>query len=604
MDVVLQRERIFFRYGCDVQQLKHKTIHSLAFRLFTHAFVNEEERKFFVGDNKEIDSVFYIFKSNPPVTYANMRNYLPPNAAVGTVFMYILFYDTKKNFPGVVCAPVKNNLEFGSKHITIVNYINETRQEDMDDLVFVQAGELLKQEDFWEFNHFSGSFSLPRIDVLEDMVYKHKDYGLTKAEVRKMLDVTNECTLTKKLLMELTPFAKFEFTTRAFYPTENLPLTKLLETVGSPKYYPYVIPSSEKHYKSFEKAVAIIGTFTNLREMKGMDVQVTSWAVEMVNNYVTTSLDINDVDNNVSHGVSAGGKFFGRTTVLPVKTDLKKALSVLRQLNAKRLEYGKGMRLSTNLKHIEMFDLAGKSYSISYKFHSANPSETFRARLEVVKFLASSTDEVYLCKLNDTDVVMKVFSLYPFDSSRFYFYNYEKEEAFYKSDIISFAIPGCGAMGIIYPYLGITISDIPLADRLPLYSKFKKQFIELFLSMVIKEEDSRVYRTLYNDYKPENTTLDKDGNFKLIDYDESGFTPRFYGIGSNREFSNQLFGVLMVVYWFKTDENPFDNNSTGFDKLDWAQSLSPDFDVKVEFVIALDGNLSVPQKIAMLKKSL
>lgn len=609
METVLKRENLFAYYDCEVESLKNRTIHSLAFRLFKHDFVNDEERKFFVGENKDIDSVYYIFKKTPPVSYDNIRSFLTHNAVTGTVFMYVLFYDKKKQFPGLVCAPVENNLEFGSKHITLVNYINDTRKDDMDDLVFVQAGELLKHDDYWEFNNFSGTFSLPRVKALESVREQHEDFEVSIADVEKMIDVTQGWMLTKDLLLELNPFSEFQFATRAFNNSEKLPLTSILKTVGSPEFYPYVIPGNETNYNSFRKAVAVIGTFSNLRSMNKMDVQVTSWASETVSNHTITALNMNDVDSHADHiapvfnmfGSTPVTAFLGRTTVLPIKTDVKKALVVLRKVNAKRLEYGKNMNLNTSSQYIDMFDLSGKTYNISHKFHSVSGGTDFKARLEVVRFLASSNEEVYLCMMDGAQVVMKVFSLYPFNgTSRFCYYNYAREEAFYKSDVVSFAIPGCGAIGIVYPYLGTTISDIPLPKRVPLFPTFKEQYLELFLSMVKKDPFSNIFRTAYNDYKPENTTLDKDGNFKLIDYDESAFTPRFYGPTENREFANQLFGVLLVIHWFKTDEIPFDARSTGTQKLEWAKSLTDDSDVKDEFNILLDDKLSTPQKIKRL----
>jgi hypothetical protein len=57
----------------------------------------------------------------------------------------------------------------------------------------------------------------------------------------------------------------------------------------------------------------------------------------------------------------------------------------------------------------------------------------------------------------------------------------------------------------------------------------------------------------------------------LIDPDEYAYTPSFYGPTASRIIHNQLFGVVILFYWFVTDHEPFTYNSTTAEKMNWYQ---------------------------------
>jgi len=629
MDIVVRREKFlhhtqYTEVDTGPPLLKNEEKYRVALRPFNHYFVDDDERKYFLGENSpaDIDHVEYMFATEPPNTYDLMHTKLPPNVDVDTVFMYVLYYDTEQKVVGFVCAPVNNNIEYGSKHMTIINYINDTRAEDMNHLIFVQAGELVKRDQFWEFNHFSGTFTASRIGCLEICISdgitqeeyeeRAKKYnamcndpimlppdGLRDAE--KMLNVTNDWKFTKDLLVEINPFVTFEFSSRAFPSGDRNPMRDMLDLLGDQRFYPYVVPGNTPHSTAFEKALAIVGTFRYLDTSNKKILHVNAWVVDVVSDVapsiapiVVTALNAKDVDNYtapIPHMVN--GVFYGNVTVLPLKSDLSKALSVLRKINAKKLDYGKNLRLDVTTEYIDIFNLAGKTFNLTEQGLNGKTIS-----IHVTKFLASSNDEVYMCKMDgDIDVVLKVRSLYPFSKITLHRIS-PNEEAFYGTRIYSFAIPGISALGIIYPYLGRTISDIPLNERIPMYTRFKHQYLSKFISMT----NPKIFKTEYNDYKPENTTIDNDGNFQLIDYDERAYTKRFYGPTVEKTFENQLFGVLMVIYWFKTDDHPF-NHIDGEDKIKWVQNELKEQDIKDMFDVLLDDEMTTNQKKEWFEKT-
>jgi hypothetical protein len=604
MDNFIKREQFLYDYGMDVELIKTKNIHSLAFRLFSHVFVDDKEKDFFLGDSGiETDRVSYMFKSDPPVPFSLMSEKVPLSAGDGAVYMYVIYYNKHTSKPGIVCASIENGLEFGSKHVSLVNYINKTMSRDIDDLVFVTAGELLHHWGWWEFNFFSGTFSVPRLAAFDSIKDSFEDFDLSEHEYLAMKSTMTDWTIVKRLLSNLHPSESFEFSSSGFEIKKKRSLMGILEFVGPSKNYPYVVPGNEANHNAFKKAVAIVGTFVNLREMSVVTVRTTSWATEAV---VTTSvgysdrtISVNDVDENAGpRPQMVGGMFVGNVRVLPYKSDLKRALVVLREINAKKLEYGRNLRLEPLKSYVDIFKLSGKKYNLSVKYPT-DVAKLFRGTLTVGKFLSSSNDEVYMGELDEKLVVVKVTSLYPFNENKRIPYP-TTEERFYGSDIYSFVIPGIGAVATIYPYLGRTVYDIPLNERVSLFVTFKSWILDKYVSMLTEHFSGAVF-TKYNDYKPENITLDKDGNFHLIDYDEWAYTPRFYGPTPDRSFVNQMFGVLLILQWFKTDDIPFNAGTPGGDKIKWAMGMFVDSELRGLFDILLDDGISVTEKIELFK---
>jgi hypothetical protein len=610
MDIIIKREEFFYENGIKVDFIKNKTIHTLAFRLFSHTFVDDAERKYYMGDSGIItDEVHYMFRNDPPIYDELIKEKIPSHVEDGAIFMYIIYHNKRTEKTGVVCANVDNELEFGSKHISLVNYIAKTMPDDISDIVFVTAGELLKRQDFWEFNFFSGTFIEPRMTGIDSIADGFEDFEITKDEYTAMKMSLSDWVFIKRLFSGLHSSERFEFSSTAFERADRRPLMNLLKVVG-PKYHPYVIPGNETNINAFEKAVAVVGTFANLSEMNKTMVQVSTWATEEVKT-VTTAISINDVDNNMGATHSTRNTFLGRVIVMPYKSDFKRALAVLKQINAKKLEYGMNLNREFTKGYIDLFKLSGKTYKLSHKLPNKRNAVPFIATLTIDKFLASSNEEVYKGKMTqngtEKEVVLKVKSLYPFTKSNSSTFNVSRtsaDERFYGTDIYNFVIPGVAAIGTIYPYLGRTVSDITMKERLPLYNVFKTWLLEKYMSMLVKSWGSTDVSTKYNDYKPANITLDYSGEFHLIDYDERAYTPMFYGPTADRTFVNQMFGVLLVLYWFNTDETPFKYVTLGTSKIEWVEKILLDKELSTLFNIILNDDLSETQKIELIKEKI
>lgn len=603
MERIIKREKFFKDYFNDIEFIQNKTIHSLAFRLFRHVFVDDAEKKYYLGDSGiKTDKVYYMFKNDPPVPFSLMNDKIPCGVNEGSIYMYILYHNTRTSKTGIVCASVENDLEFGSKHISMVNYINKSMSDQVDDMVFVAAGEMKKCSTWWEFNFFSGTFSQPRIEKVNSLEGELEDWDLLEEKYTDMKASLNDWDFIKSLLSEIHASESFEFSSRGFENNNRRPLVDVLKFLKHKKHYPYIIPGNETNHNAFVKAVAVVGTFTNLREMKKTLVKATTWATEESPTYNTTSISMREVDENTGVQNTSNHGFSGNVYVLPYKSDFKRALAVLRQINAKKLEYGRNLSLEPVKEYIDIFQLSGKTYNLSLKMPSVSGKEPFRGTLTVGKFLASSNDEVYFGELDDKPVVLKVASLYPFTGSHNRNYvNVFANERFYGTDIYTFVVPGTGALGTIYPYLGRTVSDIAPNERRTLYETFKKWLLQKYISMLKKGPFSNVLNTSYNDYKPENITVDDGGDFHLIDYDESSYTPMWYGPTPDKTFVNQMFAVLMIIYWFKMDEKPFGASTTGAEKIKWVNTHLVDKELKVLFDILMDDDLSVTQKLELFK---
>jgi hypothetical protein len=610
MDIVIKREEFFGKHDLDgVESIQNDTIHSLSFRLFSHTFVDDAERKYYLGDSGIItDKVNYMFRNEPPFYYELIKEKIPSHAEDGIIFMYLIYHNKRTAKTGIVCANVDNALEFGSKHISLVNYIGKTMPSDISDIVFVTAGELIKRPLFWEFNFFSGTFTAPRIAAIDSIESDLEDWKLTKEEHTDMKMSMSDWVFVKRLLSRFHSSEPFEFSSKAFENTNARPLMDLLKAVGSSKYHPYVIPGNETNINAFEKAVAVVGTFTNLGEMNKTIVKVSTWATEE-SGIATTALNMNDIDKNIGPTHNSGKTFMGNVNVLPYKSDFKRALAVLKQINAKKLEYGMNLNREPVKEYIDLFQLSGKTYNLSRKLPLLPNTVPFVATLTIDKFLASSNEEVYKGKMTqngtEKEVVLKVKSLYPFTKSNSQrLAGLNKDERFYGTAIYNFVIPGVAAVGTIYPYLGITVSDITMKERLPFYNVFKTWMLKKYMSMLYHDRFDNTRITAYNDYKPANITLDYSGEFHLIDYDERAYTPMFYGPTDAKTFVNQMFGVLLVLYWFKTGDIPFKVNASGTFKIEWVEKILLDEELSILFNILLNDDLSDIKKIKLIKEKI
>lgn len=594
MDIVIRREEMVLEEDKVFPLQDKKKSRKLAFELFQHKFVNDDEKKVFIGpdENSEADGVFYMFKMEPPINGSLIFSSVPMSADEGSVFTYIIFLDVDKKKVGIVCSQVVNEIEYGSKHITLAN----TLRHDKRNLIFVQAGEMQYGErEGWTFNHFSGTFTQTRREIVEEWVEFIGESSITLDDINNMRAIADDWGLTRSLLGEISPYIHFEFSSRPF-EKESLPLTSLIAVLDS-KNLPYVVPNVLTNTTPFKNAVEIIGTFSDLKRMTHQDVRVSATATEDVGWTVDTSAGIHqrDLDSQVV------GRH-GRTKVSPFKDDLKKALLVVRAVGAKKLEYGKSMVTVDVHTKLDLFQLVGREFTVRWLPKYNDPFE--QIVIKVDKVLGVSNNTVYKCTVNgESTCVLKVESLYPFNATKhFSFIDQARVDSNnYGTKVHTFLIPGSACRGTILPYLGKTITEIPLEERLPMFKKFKGQYFTQFNKTIggFECRGGSPYAA-YNDVKPANTTMDSNGNFHLIDFDRLSNTPSFYGPTDDRTYINQMFGVLLVMYWFKTNKKPFAEQSSPQAKLDWVYNTLEDIEIKEMFLILLDTDIAYAQKRLIL----
>jgi hypothetical protein len=215
--------------------------------------------------------------------------------------------------------------------------------------------------------------------------------------------------------------------------------------------------------------------------------------------------------------------------------------------------------------------------------------------ISIGKVLGESNNIVYEC---DNNRVLKVIQLgMPFteriDEEQLvledYFYKKQKPTS---DGVLLFDIPNHVAIGYLLPYMGKTITDLTLDLRQKLFLMFKYQYLTRFMEFVDQNKD---YISLYNDVKPENTTyeIDDQGDYQfyLIDIDTNARTDAYYG-DKYKTLRNQLFGILIVFHWFKTDESPFLSSRYSFKyKEQWARQ-NIDADLVDDMDVVLDMSKS------------
>ena len=412
----------------------------------------------------------------------------------------------------------------------------------------------------------------------------------------------------ERFLNEIYPDHTFTYSSEPFKP----PKFRFKSLVDNPKIssgkYPLVHPNM--YHKTFLLCLDVIHTYLDHSETEySRTVKVNSRVVGKRHNVVTVGEDGLEGSIYLADG------------------DVKKAYHYLKYAGMTR--YGSGGVTFSNSALDKLMGNKRKSYMMDFplerveKFIFNNPSDYFSVwpadkfifidqkywlvhELEIGSYLAKSNSQVFSATLKDDfgkrKCVVKVLSPYPFKGTDLYRGQFGateitlgKEEArMYGEDTVySFHLPYTGFYFLVLPYLGNTITSIPLYKRRELYRQFKTEFSNQFLSTLDRGDDGK-YKTRYTDVKPMNTTYDGQ-HFYLIDVDDEGFTPEFYGPVNHRVviFGPGLKDVLFAVYvlhiWFITGFQ-FEAGVSDLDKFKWIDELSDE--PKRLFKRLLDRNVS------------
>ena len=591
--LVLIREELIHGYGVpNVPQLgQGSNQHRLAFEPLQHFFVDDDEKRELAANNPTIgSSVMYIFLKNP--TNLKKTKVFDKIPSFTKKFIAYLIYSSGGKVK-MKCAIMDNALELGSKHVFLSSQITEK------DAVFLSAGELtFRNENACLFNTFSGTYVVPRLSLTYDSLELENEPDDFSPEVINQAFATiNNWKYVHDWLKKLNPRLAFYFVSYEL-PKDRFRLGSIMDKLGRDDI-PYVAPFNETNWHSLAMANNVMTNFKNLRLVKPYRHEVNATAVDLVNDTtsVMTSALVQSFDQYTepiavikNWSIPKSGGF---VNILPSKFDLKNAMRVLRAIGAKKFGPG-ALRNVRSVEVVDYFNLVGRRFLLRVDGEKSK-------ELNVTAFLATSQNTVYKCTLDGVLKVLKVKSIgerFAFDTLNF-ISTFRAEAAFYKEHVHEFVIPGYAAIGTILPYMGRTVTSIPLQERRRLYKKFKMEYIDEFKKHVKKTMMGQVY-SKYNDVKPDNTTLDNDGNFRLIDFDSNAHTPAFYGPDGNTKMQQQLFGVVLVYHWFHTGEKLDDWSDEG--KVRWMNDEVDDNDLQDLLTIIYDDDFDDSERLNQFEK--
>jgi hypothetical protein len=490
----------------------------------------------------------------------------------------------------VVYAPVKNSLELGSKHGTLAKYAVAKYGKD---LLFISAGELRKIKDLtWQFNCYSGTFMEGRVAELKDL---GESGEVESAVLDRMAKTLGDYNFIKANLSRLNPFNTFIFY-NVPYPTEKFPFKSIVGQIGDKEDYPYIIPYDGKTVCThFQIATATISDFLNIGSINKELVRVNAYAEStMVETGAIAKEEIQNYKYPRPTSQRSNLKAIDPrqpvfVTVYPHQFDFKNASKVLRDLGVAKYKEKRDWADATATTP-DYFDIEGETWDLWFA--------GMQSRVKVGSHLATSNNVVYRATLGAKPVILKIAPLYPFNKTTLSDMG-RSDAKLYGIPVAKFVVPKRGAVAIIIPDLGSPIYTIPLDTRQSMYDKFKRQVFEKYMKTV--SESLRTYRSYYNDIKPENITVDEGGDFHLIDPDTTSYTPEWYGPESQvGTVDGQLFGLLLVFYWFKTGERPFKQDPSDEAKSKWVRALPRDSRLRTMFHAMVDPGLTTGDRLQVV----
>lgn len=574
-------------------KITNKIKHDVRGRVFKHDFLDDEDKVDVVGDIENCDGVYYCFIRDPNKKEINNVSIGDvPEIEIGDVVMWLMFISPQDEVK-VGYAKVVNGLELGAKHATIAQYIYEKWG---DGCVFVASGEIKKINSIrYKFNYQSGTFMLPRkqVETYEFQEFDDEEQErLNKEYVKFSISLTNDTAFVKSELQRLNPFLLFEFHDVPFKVMRKMPFGALKGQLNDPNDYPHILPSnvSKMCLNHFEFASSVLSDFKNLDEVVGTCVNVNRYAT--LTSVSTSGITKKDMDNYVKRTKNndtmkriSNKKF---SVIYPQGNDLEIAKSIYDELGV--VKYGQQVGGRPCSARDDILNLTGKEFDIWYK--------NIPKRLVVGEHLATSNNIIYRGVFGGKDIVLKIATAFVVNGYRGVSGLGNYEISLYGKEIETFVIPGVYAVAAVLPYLGVTIDKLSLEFRKENYKKFRRDYFSKFKKTTYTGKKSKYGddKNYYNDMKPENTTW--DGNeFHLIDPDTSAYTDRWYGPSTLGKLERQLFGILILYYWFKTGEIVFKDDDSDEAKIKWVKELPSGSKMKELCSVLFSTELSLKDKL-------
>lgn len=567
-----------------------KASHDVRTRVFTHRFTGRADERDVLGTSGVYKEVYYTFLRDPNERELGviLHDELP-GGINNLVKMWLMYAVDDKIHVGI--AAVQNVLELGAKHGTIAQAV-VNKYGKKAKFTFIAAGEMRSiDSSAWEFNYFSGTFMAPRVESLEEMPMDEEGEQIDPK------GTISDFTFVTKQLEKLFPFSKFHFSTREFRgPTMAFSSFK---NSLNPEEYPYVLPVTTPAVDSLMKyASSVMSDFTVIEELNPTYQLVNSYAVKPES--IKTSMTLDEIEKYDGPEFKSKVAYLGTgkrsVQIKPHKLDFKRAAKLFSDLGVFQYKNMKADKFrKRNVEGNDFLGLEGTEFDLVFnkKVH----------RVTVDKFLGMSNNAVYKVTWGDAIHIMKLDLLYPFGKKLSgAFFGADDAKLYGLKVVPLFIAYGTTARAILVPFLGEPIKSIPMEDRAALYPKFKQQYVKQYVKMVSKGWGGRL-TSIYNDPKPANTTVDENGDFHLIDPDRFSYTPSYYGpTSTENSIRGQIFGILMVFYYFLTGDEPFLKDSSDAAKSKWVKSLEEGSKIKEIFDKVMDTDKTPEELVKILEE--
>ena len=576
LDTFIERENYYKTVKKEEELYEINTIH---LKPFLYEIKNRREfNKLFSPKsfNKKKSTFIYIFKDDIKYIKNDVYDSLEYKFMnKGVAMNYLIYFDGKKYI--FKCVEITNQQEIGSNHKLLFEDYNHRMS------TYITSGKMMFDGQKWLFDTVS-PFNTNRESIT--IAYDDDDDDKNALLNKKITDTFTNIQFFIRIFKNKNPMREFQYIDKVKLEFKFIDIFNRIKTEND---LPYISFADKKYTNLISRSISVLNVFKYLKSHPPIYVMVNAYAkllFKFNDSKVDTKIDMSKVDQFVYPQKSKwwNAKGLNRLDIIPTKTDFSNARRVLQILKTTKFRLAMDA-LIPKIGKIDYYDILKRSYLIEYN------QTTYEVRID--QLLGSSNADVYLGTIKSKNneeqkVVIKVNSFYDHEWNT-YTYNTKLEQKHYKRDIISFILPNHSAYAHILPYLGKTITSIPLSTRKTHYKKFKEQYLAAFRKTITRSPFLGT-KSYYNDIKPENTTVDDDQNFHLIDPDRKAYTEGFYGDGKNQSFTDQLIGVIMLLFWFKTDKRPFNNPE--INKYKWLKEYAYNDDIKQMIDIIFDQNIT------------
>jgi hypothetical protein len=559
---------------------------------FIHRFVNTDDEFDVLGTRGSWPAAQFAFHHEDEIKFPNFATQRFPAEHRGVTRFLMLHVDGRVV---VIYAPVKALLGIGSTENDLLFYARENGFLR----TFCGGGEIRpKSPGVWDFNIASSEIESRFHDLVEDQERLQKR---PERVFRDMKVYSNMHTFVGKELERQNPGKKFKYSP-GYYETDNVPFRSIAECITNASEMPLVAPYDGQS-PSFVFDMAI-GAFKSTRERTPNSLKiaiVNSWAgLSMVQNLLDQNIPFGPYLEEV--GKDPKPKSKARFINWNVKDDKEVVLmnEDIASINAKRFLRDMGTTLYKPGRERPVVS----SFTYDY-FHVENQTWDVYINRKKRTLIVQNAYPCHGLLFYNVVVDGEPCRLLTMGKSEGYRTGHTAqilmEEFLLNRDLPHFVIPNRDATGLLLPVIpGRPVSEIPYEERqaahayehfkLAIWNGFYLSHIDGGFKPSVTDNNDILY---YNrNITPDNVLKDDTNTFHVINPREVPTTPEWYGPGGYMySLRGQLFGLLLVAYWFKTDERPFKHDSSDAAKYRWVKNLPEGTRAREMFETVLDDGI-------------